>query len=59
MRADWTSHDAAITAELARHGRNGVPLYLMYKPGSREPELLPAVLTPSLVIAAVEHAASH
>ena len=33
LRADWTRRDAAISAELARLGRNGVPVYAIYKPG--------------------------
>ncbi len=48
--ADWTSADPAITAELARHGRNSVPLYLWYPAGSRDPEVLPQILTPSMLI---------
>lgn len=58
MRADWTRHDAAITVELARHSRNGVPLYLMYKPGSTQPEILPALLTPALIIEAISASSS-
>jgi thiol:disulfide interchange protein DsbD len=34
MRADWTRRDPAITAALAQLGRNGVPVYVVYKPGS-------------------------
>ena len=30
LRADWTRRDPEIAAELARFGRNGVPLYLVY-----------------------------
>jgi len=30
LRADWTRRDAAITAELARFGRSGVPVYALY-----------------------------
>src|SRR5690606_11704604 len=26
LKADWSNRDPGITAELARHGRNGVPL---------------------------------
>ncbi|WP_020651292.1 protein-disulfide reductase DsbD family protein [Solimonas variicoloris] len=51
--ADWTRADPAITAELARFGRNGVPLYLVYVRGG-EPKILPQLLTPELVAAAVE-----
>jgi thiol:disulfide interchange protein len=48
MRADWTHRDERITAALARLGRNGVPVYLLIRPG-REPLLLPEVLTGGLV----------
>lgn len=33
LRADWTRRDPAITAELARLGRNGVPVYVLHAPG--------------------------
>ncbi len=45
LRADWTSRDATIGAALARHGRNGVPLYLLYVPGEPQPRILPEILT--------------
>ena len=48
MRADWTQRDARITAALARLGRNGVPVYVLLRPG-REPLLLPEILTAKLV----------
>jgi thiol:disulfide interchange protein/DsbC/DsbD-like thiol-disulfide interchange protein len=40
LRADWTRRDPAITAALGQLGRNGVPVYVLYKPGSA-----PVVLT--------------
>jgi hypothetical protein len=43
--ADWTRRDAAIAVELARHGRSGVPLYLVYPADGGEPEVLPQLLT--------------
>ena len=49
LTADWTREDAAITAELARFGRNGVPLYLVYPKGG-EAQVLPQLLTPDIVI---------
>ncbi len=49
---DWTRADPAITEELARFGRNGVPLYLVYVNGE-EPQVLPQLLTPDIVIAAI------
>ena len=57
LRADWTSRDEEIGAELARHGRNGVPLYLLYRPGSTQPTVLPELLTPGIVAAAIESVA--
>ena len=53
---DWTVRDPAITRELERHGRSGVPLYLLYAPGQAEPRVLPQLLTPGLVAEAVRDA---
>ncbi|MCV0439670.1 MAG: thioredoxin family protein [Hydrogenophaga sp.] len=33
LRADWTRRDPAVTAALAELGRNGVPVYAIYKKG--------------------------
>jgi thiol:disulfide interchange protein/DsbC/DsbD-like thiol-disulfide interchange protein len=43
LRADWTRRDPAITAALTNLGRNGVPVYVFYKPGSA-PVVLSEVL---------------
>lgn len=51
--ADWTRSDPAITAELERFGRSGVPLYLVYRAGG-EPVILPQLLTPALVVDAID-----
>ena len=51
--ADWTRRDAAIAAELTRHGRSGVPLYLLYTPGQARPRVLPQLLTEGLVVEAL------
>ncbi len=48
VRADWTRRDAAITAALGALGRNGVPVYVLYRPG-KDPLLLPEVLHQQLV----------
>jgi thiol:disulfide interchange protein DsbD len=45
LRADWTRRDAAITAELARLGRSGVPVYALYRPGNPAPQLLSEILS--------------
>lgn len=57
LKADWTRRDAVIAADLARFGRAGVPLYLVYPAGGGEPEILPQLLTPDMVARAVEKAA--
>jgi len=43
VRADWTRRDPDITRALAAFGRQGVPVYVLYRPG-KEPLLLPEVL---------------
>jgi len=43
LRADWTRRDPEITRALAALGRNGVPVYVLYRPG-KDPLLLPEVL---------------
>jgi thiol:disulfide interchange protein DsbD len=48
MRADWTRRDPAITAALAQLGRNGVPVYVLYKPGNA-PVVLSEILSVSEV----------
>ena len=53
LRADWTSRDPAITAELARFGRNGVPLYLVYLSADQPPLMLPELLTVDIVLGAL------
>ena len=51
---DWTDYDPGIAAFLARFGRNGVPLYLVYSgtPGD-DPQVLPQLLTPGIVLDAL------
>ncbi len=53
LRADWTSRDDAITGELARFGRNGVPLYVLYGRGGAT-HLLPELLTERIVLDALD-----
>jgi len=52
--ADFTQKDPVIAEELRRRGRAGVPMYLWYPAGSREPQVLPELLTQELVIGLVE-----
>jgi len=53
LRADWTRRDAAISAELARLGRSGVPVYVVYTPGAAGPRVLSEILSPDEVRAAI------
>ncbi|MDP3458857.1 MAG: protein-disulfide reductase DsbD family protein [Hyphomonas sp.] len=52
--ADFTQKDPVIADELKRRGRAGVPMYLWYPAGAREPQILPELLTQELVIGLVE-----
>jgi thiol:disulfide interchange protein DsbD len=52
VRADWTKRDDAITRTLASLGRNGVPVYVLYRPG-KAPLLLPEVLEKRIVLDAL------
>jgi thiol:disulfide interchange protein DsbD len=55
MVADWTNQDADIAALLKQHGRNGIPLYLMYAADtSTAPLILPQLLTKKVVLEALE-----
>lgn len=49
LKGDWTNQNPEITALLNANQRNGVPLYLYYRAGQSTPEILPQILTPSLV----------
>lgn len=51
---DWTRRDDVIAAELARHGRSGVPLYLLYPAGGGEPRTLPQLLTEGAIVRALQ-----
>jgi len=50
LAGDWTNGDPAITRFLESRGRAGVPLYLWYAPGQAEPEELPQILTPGMLV---------
>ncbi len=53
LKADWTNRDPQITAELARWERSAVPFNLIYLPGESEPVILPELLTPGIVLDAL------
>ena len=54
LKADFTRRDEAISQVLATHGRAGVPMYLLYRPGNPTPTLLPEVLTVATVLRALQ-----
>ncbi|WP_293347850.1 protein-disulfide reductase DsbD domain-containing protein [Phenylobacterium sp.] len=56
LKADWTRRDGEIAAELARFGRAGVPLYLVYGAKGGDPAILPSILTEGVVVKALDAA---
>jgi thiol:disulfide interchange protein DsbD len=54
FRADWTNRDTEITNELARYGRQGVPLYVLQKSSESAGDLWPQILTPGLVLSRLD-----
>ena len=48
--ADWTNKNDEILMALEKYNRNGVPLYIYWKPGMKEAKLLPAILTEKLIL---------
>ena len=56
--ADYTHFPDSITTELNRYGRAGVPLVLVYpKAVDAQPIVLPQILTPGIVLGALDRAA--
>jgi thiol:disulfide interchange protein DsbD len=55
---DWTNHNEAIAQALKAQDRIGVPLYLVYAPGASEPRVLPQLLTPAILVEALDAASA-
>jgi thiol:disulfide interchange protein DsbD len=53
LRADWTDGSDAIARALAGFGRASVPLYVFYPRGGGDAVILPEILTPGIVLAAI------
>ena len=51
LKGDWTNQNPEITRLLERHGRGGVPLYLLYAGGA--PQVLPQILTAATMLDAL------
>ena len=50
MVADWTNYDPEIGTFVREHGRNGIPLYVMYAGNLQSaPLILPQILTTGIV----------
>ena len=50
LKGDWTRADPAISKFLKNHGRDGVPLYVLYPPHGEKPVVLPQILTQTGVL---------
>jgi thiol:disulfide interchange protein DsbD len=50
LKGDWTFKDPQITKLLNQYNRNGVPLYLLFSSDSKKAEVLPQILTESLLL---------
>ena len=48
--ADWTNKNDEILKTLESYNRNGVPLYIFWKPGMSKPKILPAILTEQVLL---------
>ena len=58
LLADNTLETPAIISELKKFGRAGVPMVLVYpRDPKAEPFLLPTLLTPNIVLEALDNAA--
>jgi thiol:disulfide interchange protein DsbD len=54
LTGDWTRGGEEIAQLLRTHGREGVPLYLLYPAGGGAPAVLPQILTESILLRALE-----
>ncbi|HEX8312076.1 MAG TPA: thioredoxin family protein, partial [Chthoniobacteraceae bacterium] len=50
LKGDWTNADPVITEWLKKFGRIGVPVYVLYTPGKKEPFVFPEILTQAMVL---------
>jgi thiol:disulfide interchange protein len=58
LLGDYTRKNPEITEELKRFQQAGVPLVLVYpKDPSQLPKILPTILTPEIVLNALDEAA--
>ncbi|MDD4617172.1 MAG: protein-disulfide reductase DsbD family protein [Alphaproteobacteria bacterium] len=56
MQADWTNPDPVVSELLRKYGRYGIPFDVVYGPGAPQGIVLPELLTPGIVVEALENA---
>ncbi len=57
MVADSTKFNADIDDAMSQFGQGGLPLYVVYPADGGKPQVLPQVLTPAIVVQALDRAA--
>lgn len=50
FKGDWTKYDPLITQALASFGRESIPVYVYYPPGSNSAVILPQLITPDKIL---------
>ncbi len=56
MQANWTNPDPEVTELLHKYGRYGIPFNVVFGPAAPQGLVLPEVLTPSMVLDALDKA---
>ena len=54
VKADWTNRNDQISGALLSYKRSGVPLYVYWKPGLEEPQILPEILNDTILLGAIK-----
>ena len=54
FKGDWTKYDPLITQALASFGRDSIPVYIYYPPGSGEPVILPQLITSKMILSHIK-----
>ncbi len=59
MQANWTNPDPEVTELLHKYGRYGIPFNVVFGPGATEGLVLPELLTPKIVLEALDKASGY
>ena len=54
IKADWTNRNDQLSEALLSYKRSGVPLYVYWKPGLEEPQILPEILNDTILLGAIK-----